>query len=222
MATVEKDDYLFNLTTNPNVASSTQIFFQNNNCVVIDECSGANEDDTQFAEVDVSSPSKLEGLLKYTTSDGFEGDAQDDTDVEGFDWNLGNPQQWFIDDTVSYAGTRSITNVPTNIPSGQAELSLQVDIVKTSLLQCKALVKTSMPFDSFYIVVNGDRSNTHYTDNAENTWVHVTATLKSGKNLIQFVVANSHFMPPIERDPVDYGTGSVWLDECVIHDSLEI
>jgi hypothetical protein len=197
-------------------------FFQNNNCVVIDECSGANEDDTQFAEVDVSSPSKLEGLLKYTTSDGFEGDAQDDTDVEGFDWNLGNPQQWFIDDTVSYAGTRSITNVPTNIPSGQAELSLQVDIVKTSLLQCKALVKTSMPFDSFYIVVNGDRSNTHYTDNAENTWVHVTATLKSGKNLIQFVVANSHFMPPIERDPVDYGTGSVWLDECVIHYSLEI
>jgi len=145
------------------------------------------------------------------TIDDFDGEQR------GLPFDFGTPvPQWRLDDTVSYSGTSSITNIPwsNTTNTNTADLTLKISLGGKSTVRCMALIDINMPYDFFYLEVNGERRNTFYARLGE--WFPLQSGLLPGENTLVFRVEESEFEHGLggERDVANLGSGRVWLDDC--------
>lgn len=146
------------------------------------------------------------------TIDNFEGN------VRGLPFDFGSPNnpQWTLNATVSRSGTQSITNIPMDGLGATADLTLKISVAHPSRLQCEVMIDTSMPYELFYLEVNGVRRNTYHKPD-QRRWFTLLTGLEPGKNKIVFRVENADFENGIpERVKERFGTGRVWLDDCEV------
>jgi len=129
-------------------------------------------------------------------------------------WNYGNPKQWVLDSSKKYSGSKSLVSIK---PEGLGEtsmLSLRITTTKWSILQCKIWVDTAMPWELFYVEVNGEQRNTYYQPSGE--WISLVTGFNAGNNDIKFMVKNNDFFVGAPRNGPEDGSGRVWLDDCEI------
>ena len=130
-------------------------------------------------------------------------------------FDVGSPPQWELE-----VGSQSLTNIPVDGLSATADLTLRFHVDSPSRLSCTVHVNTSMPFDMFMLMVNGDQQKTYYMGHQE--LVTVSTGFGPGKHTVVFRVMNSQFDPP-EMDRVinQFGTGRVRLHDCEISSVLD-
>lgn len=137
--------------------------------------------------------------------------------ASSFPWKMGNPPQWEVTNKQSASGTHSIVNIPTkSYGSGtgsSSTLTLNVNLSQSSRFKCNCLVETRMPFDWFSLRVNGKVKYPYYTTSGQ--WTTFGTVLAAGENLIELVVENGPTNPNFDRIIEEYGSGYVWLDDCV-------
>ena len=129
-------------------------------------------------------------------------------------WNYGEPKQWEIDDTRKVLGDKSIRNVKPVGVGAASTLSLDVNLPGWSLLRCQLYVDIAMPFDWFYITINGERRNAYYRPTGE--WVSLTTGIAPGDTTIIFTVENNNIPIGANRNTASEGSGFVWIDICDI------
>jgi len=153
--------------------------------------------------------------LGSRTLDDFDGEER------GLPFDFGTPvAQWTLDDTVSYSGTSSITNIPfSNSTTTTADLTLKISVGPGPYtVRCMALVDISMPYDSFYLEVNGQKRNSYF-QRMEN-WFPLVTGFGPGENTLVFRVEDPNIDHQLvgEREEANFGTGRVWLDDCDVSD----
>merc|ERR1711957_1135203 len=79
---------------------------------------------------------------------------------------------------------------------------------------CTAHVNTSMPFETFMLMVNGEQRQTYYMKQKE--LVTITTGIGPGDHTIVFRVKNAEFDSEMKRMVSQFGTGRIWLDDCAI------
>lgn len=139
-----------------------------------------------------------------------------------FDY-YGKPDpQWRLDDTVSYSGTHSITNIPNDGINTKSDLSLKINVQQSSIVKCQAKIDVSLPYEYFTLIVNGQQRNT-YTQKLDG-WVPVVTSVLAGGNTIVFRVQNHHTEVSDgmmgERLEDHYGSGRVWIDDCEVYNNV--
>lgn len=165
-------------------------------CTVSDvDVGGESDDGEEFAPL---GPRSVEDFEGYPES-------------RGLPFDLGDG--WRVESGVSRSGSHSVTNVPSNEPGASADLTLKVLLSRPSTVSCMAKIDTSMPYELFYIVVNGEQRNTYHS-RSNGGWMTVLTGLGPGENTVVFRVQNtdSYAGTPIEY----FGNGKVWLDDCVV------
>lgn len=141
--------------------------------------------------------------------------------IEGFDsfddldnskpipWIFGNPAEWIVDDTHTLAGTGALRNVLKEKGGDTSALTLKVHVTGYAMIRCYAFIDIAMPYDGFFMEVNGSIRYTAYAP--ENEWIQIATGLAPGDNTVSFKVSRPNFFPPGEREK---GSGYVWLDIC--------
>jgi len=71
-----------------------------------------------------------------------------------------------------------------------------------------------MPWELFYVEVNGEQRNTYYQPSGE--WISLVTGFNAGNNDIKFMVKNNDFFVGAPRNGPEDGSGRVWLDDCEI------
>merc|ERR1712176_1561827 len=113
-------------------------------------------------------------------------------------FDFGSPPQWELE-----ASTHSLTNKPIAGLGATADLTLQIR------------VETSMPFELFVLIVNGEQRNSF--DRVHQGVLVVSTTISQGENTVVFRIKNAAFDSGMKRiDGDQFGTGRVWLEECEI------
>lgn len=177
-----------------------KVFGGDPSCQVNDWCAELNQgtkDETQGSKTDGDSPggkgqgSELENPTELTSEgeDDFEGGGT-------LPWVFGNPPEWEIDEHQPFSGDRSIRNIPSSEVSVTRTLKLYTNLPVASTLSCKLKVDISMPFNRFYLYVNGATRKDYY--GPEDDWVALTTGLAKGRNIIEFTVINADMFPPFE------------------------
>lgn len=141
--------------------------------------------------------------------DNFEGDF-------AMPWDFGDPPEWEIDDSMAFSGYHSLTNIRSNDELATRTLTLKLDMSAASTITCKMKVDISMPFDRFSVALNGRIRSNFYQGKDE--WSDLLVALSPGENTIQFIVTNGDLFPKFDRETEreTYGSGHVWLDDCVL------
>lgn len=181
-------------------------------CTVVDvhaSTNGGGDGDGADSEFTTLGPRNL---------DDFDGEQR------GLPFDFGTPvAQWTLDDTVSYSGTSSITNIPfSNITTtnsttttNTADLTLKISVGPGPYtIRCMALLDMSMPYDFFYLEVNGEKRNSFFQ--RINGWFPLVTGIGPGENTLVFRVEESDVDHQLvgERDVSYFGSGRVWLDDC--------
>jgi hypothetical protein len=142
-------------------------------------------------------------------------------DITSLPWDYGSPPMWQIDhNETMYIGadTPTITNIPQSSPGATADLTLRIHVDSWATIRCHSKIKTSMPWDVFVFLVDGEvRYNQYYPDESTITQPLMTG-IESGDHTIVFRVENSNFDHGMDREKYGntYGSGRVWLDHCDI------
>jgi hypothetical protein len=130
-------------------------------------------------------------------------------------FDFGSPSQWERDfSSNSQAGTHSLTNIPTAGLGATADLILRIHVDNPSTMSCTARVDTSMPFEFFLVIDNGNQLNTYHK--VQQGRVTILIGIVPGDHTVVFRVKNNEFNPGVERVVSGFGTGRVWLDECEV------
>jgi hypothetical protein len=152
-------------------------------------------------------PDPLDSFPFNDISEGF--DSFDDLDKsKPIPW-IGIGSDWEYDSTHTLAGTGAIRNKLSTEGGSERRLSFKVRSTKYTLIKCFAKIDTSMPYDAFKLVVNGQSRSVFYTTGSD--WQQVATGLTPGENTISFVVMKPDLFPPGQRTK---GSGYVWLDVC--------
>merc|ERR1711933_551247 len=83
-----------------------------------------------------------------------------------------------------------------------------------STIRCTARIDTSMPFELFTVIVNGEQQNIYRQ--VHRGLAIVITSIDAGNSTVVFRVMNAEVIYELERDDGDFGSGKVWLDECKI------
>merc|ERR1739845_96770 len=126
-------------------------------------------------------------------------------------FDFGSPPQWELE-----ASTHSLTNKPIAGLGATTDLTLRIHVVETSsTIRCTARVETSMPFELFMSIVNGEQRNAF--DRVHQGVLVVSTIISQGENTVVFRIENAEFDSGLERiDGDQFGTGRVWLEQCEI------
>jgi len=146
--------------------------------------------------------------------------------IEDFDGAIqGLPFQfhgWTYDTTTHRSSSFSATNIPSTRPGASTDLTLKVRVTSPTMISCMGKIDTSMPFEIFTMLVNGQQRNTYYEPvmrmgEEEEQWIEILTGLGPGENIVTFRVQNSgrYDASAMERVGV-FGTGRVWLDDCAV------
>ena len=149
--------------------------------------------------------------------DSFESYYSSNENLAQIPWIYGSPKEWVIDDSKVLAGNKSIRNVQPIGAGAASTMSLKINVSSWAIIRCIGLVDVSMPWDMFYVSVNGEERINFYTPSDE--WVTLVTGLSPGENIIHFTVKNNDISTMAQRDSPDDGTGFVWLDSCDISPS---
>ncbi|KAL9180618.1 hypothetical protein ACHAXT_011071 [Thalassiosira profunda] len=142
-------------------------------------------------------------------------EADDFEGVQGLPWDFGEPAQWQVSDERSTSGSYAVSNLPVSGLGTTADLVLKIIVPAPSIVSCKALIGTSMPYDHFSLVVNGEPRNMYHQP--VDGWIPVTTGVAPGKNTLIFRVQNADFEHNTGDERLEmFGTGRVWLDDCTV------
>ena len=192
-------------------------------CIRRDWCEEVNQ-----AKIDEAEKAAEEVALANDGSDGGGNDGVGDVtvsmsgatdDFEGggsISWNVGDPTEWQIDNTMAYSGTSSITNIPSPDVSATRSLTTKINLSNVGYISCKIKVDVAMPFDYFSFHVNGEQRTTYYK--REEGWTTLESNLPVGESTLEFRVTTGDMLPPFDRnEQIEvYGSGHVWIDDCEI------
>jgi hypothetical protein len=189
----------------PDAASCCERGGFDDECTVVDECSGES---VSFAPLD-------------------------DRDVlagEDIPWIMDT--NWHVDDS---AEEYTLTNIPVEERGATSDLTLRVNVPHTATVTCTAKIDTYMPFDSFVILHGEEELVAHYfgtTDEmaqdrydgtTDDGWMQISTELTAGDQEVTFRVQTAHFDAGFDRgddqqvnDDGYFGTGRVWLKQCSI------
>ena len=141
-----------------------------------------------------------------------------DDPSSSFPWNTGDPPQWAIEtDTMTGEKTMVSEKVIVGDPiHDKSILSLKTTFTFKTRFKCDAKVDTMMPFDWFSLRVNGSVKYPYYSSSG-GKWISFGTKIDPGDNLIELVVEAAGAKPSFSRySGLGYGSGYVWLDNCLI------
>jgi len=180
---------------------------------VIDDCPDPN------APEEPEDPSYMKIPGPRTIID-FEGGAMAYIDI------LAESPGWTMSSDHAYAGDSSMTNVVDDESWGtQSDLVLKVDLANPSTITFRAMIDVGQGYETFALFVDGQQRNTYGQRitgaDAEPTWLPVTTSLPPGRHVLSMSVVKAPERPESwPRDLKSEGTGSVWVDEIEIFDTL--
>jgi len=136
-------------------------------------------------------------------------------------FDLGSPPQWERNTSDSFSSSYAFTNILQVGAGATSSLTLKISVPKPSMLSCQAKIDISMPYEHFQLSLNGQQRNTFFQHVPEI--VDISTTLEVGDNIVEFMVVNSIVLDLPhdvagggERNVDVFGTGRVWLDDCVV------
>jgi len=108
----------------------------------------------------------------------------------------------------------ALTNIPVVGLNATADLTLRIHVDDPSTITCTARIDTSLPFERFMLIVNGEQRNVY--PQVHQGLAIVETSIDTGNSTVVFRVMNAGFISELERDDGNFGSGKVWLDECQI------
>mmetsp|Transcript_21488 Transcript_21488/g.45922 ORF Transcript_21488/g.45922 Transcript_21488/m.45922 type:complete len:821 (-) Transcript_21488:312-2774(-) len=146
------------------------------------------------------------------TIDDFDGPAR------GLPFDFGDPRQWTLEAIRSRSGSYSVTNIPSSELGAKADLTLKISVSQPSTVSCMAIVDTSMPYELFYLEIDGQQRNTYHQPEREMGWVQILTGLAPGEHTVVFRVENVDFVNGLGATRIEhFGSGRVWLDDCQVN-----
>jgi len=123
-------------------------------------------------------------------------------------WDFGPNPHWKIEDA-------KLTNILATGAYATSDLVLRVNVPTSATMKCTAVIKTSTPFDTFRVIVNGVERNVFMNDEKGST--QIVTEFDAGDKTVVFRVQNTHHNVGIDRsENGDLGNGHVSLYQCQI------
>jgi len=140
-------------------------------------------------------------------------------DFESASWALPldlSAPQWELSQVEALSGSTSLASVPAVGLGATSDLVLKFSVAEGSTVRCMARIDTSAPYETFKLVVDGVQRNIY--SHVVNGWIPVVTGIGPGDHEVTFRVQNEaqgHNMGEVRMEEY-YGTGRVYLDDCVV------
>jgi len=140
-------------------------------------------------------------------------------DFESASWALPldlSAPQWELSQVEALSGSTSLASVPAVGLGATSDLVLKFSVAEGSTVRCMARIDTSAPYETFKLIVDGVQRNTY--SHVVNGWIPVVTGIGPGDHEVTFRVQNEaqgHNMGEVRMEEY-YGTGRVYLDDCVV------